>query len=107
MSVKQLTEHHFEFLGLTGGCTGLSESTLVKMPHCWKSHVTAPLWFCENMYIDDMDGEKEFPLTQYSLAKLSRVIFNILYRVPRGKMVPQRSSIFIFKKSQFLKLIFL
>ena len=29
--VKLLTEHHLEFLGLKGGCTGLSESTLVKM----------------------------------------------------------------------------
>ena len=30
MSVKLLTEHHLEFLSLKGGCTGLSESTLVK-----------------------------------------------------------------------------
>ena len=37
MSVKLLTEHHLEFLSLTGGCTGSSESTLVKMPHCWIS----------------------------------------------------------------------
>ena len=43
MTVKLLTEHHLEFLGLTGGCTGSSESTLVKMPHCWKSHVTAQI----------------------------------------------------------------
>ena len=41
MSVKLLTEHHLEFLSLTGGCRGSSESTLVKMPHCWKSHATA------------------------------------------------------------------
>ena len=41
MSVKLLTEHYLEFLSLTGGCTGSSESTLVKMPHCWKSHITA------------------------------------------------------------------
>ena len=41
MSVKLLTEHKLEFLSLKGGCTGLSESTLVKLPHCWKSHVTA------------------------------------------------------------------
>ena len=39
--VKLLTEHHLELLSLKGGCTGLSESTLVKMPHCWKSHVVA------------------------------------------------------------------
>ena len=31
------------FLCLTGGCTDSSESTHVKMPHCWKSHVTAHL----------------------------------------------------------------
>ena len=41
MSVKLLTEHHLEFLSLKGGCTGPFESTLVKMPYCWKSHVTA------------------------------------------------------------------
>ena len=28
---------------LKGGCTGSSESTLVKMPHCWKSHVVAQI----------------------------------------------------------------
>ena len=41
LSVKLLTEHHLEFLSLKGGCTGLLESLLVKIPHCWKSHVTA------------------------------------------------------------------
>ena len=41
MSVKLLTEHPLELLNLIGGCTGSSESTLVKMPHCWKSHVVA------------------------------------------------------------------
>ena len=41
MNVKLLTEHHLEFLSLKGGCTGSSESTLVKIPHCWKSHVSA------------------------------------------------------------------
>ena len=44
MIVKLLTEHNFEFLSLKGGCTGSSESTLVKMPHCWKSHVAAHIW---------------------------------------------------------------
>ena len=39
--VKLLTEHLLEFLSLKGGCTGSSESTHVKMPHCWKSHATA------------------------------------------------------------------
>ena len=44
MAVKLLTEHNLDFLSLTGGCTGSSESTLVNMPHCWKSHVTAHLF---------------------------------------------------------------
>ena len=39
MTVKLLTEHHLQFLSLTGGCTGSSESIHVKMPSCWKSHV--------------------------------------------------------------------
>ena len=41
MTVKLLAEHHLEFLSLKGGCKDSSESTLVKIPHCWKSHVTA------------------------------------------------------------------
>ena len=40
---KLLTEHHLEFLSFKGCCTGSSESTHVKLPHCWKSHVTAHL----------------------------------------------------------------
>ena len=43
MTVELLTEHHLEFRSLKGGCTGSSESGLVKMPHCWKSHVTAQI----------------------------------------------------------------
>ena len=41
MIIKLLTEHHLEFLSLKGGCRGLSESTLVKMSNCWKSHAAA------------------------------------------------------------------
>ena len=41
MSVKLLIEHHLEFLSLKGGYRGLSESTLVKMSNCWKSHALA------------------------------------------------------------------
>ena len=51
MSVKLLTEQHLEFLSLKGGYTGSSESTLVKMPHCLKSHVTAHLYLV--VYLTD------------------------------------------------------
>ena len=33
-----LAERHSEFLNLKKDCTGSSESTLVKLSHCWKSH---------------------------------------------------------------------
>ena len=39
MTVKLLTEHHLKFLSLKGDYKGSSESTLVKIPHCGKSHV--------------------------------------------------------------------
>ena len=38
MTIELLTEHHLEFLSLKEGCTDSSESTLVKIPYCWKSH---------------------------------------------------------------------
>ena len=46
MNVKLRTEQHFEFLSLKMGCRGSSESTCVKMPHCWKSHELAQLRDC-------------------------------------------------------------
>ena len=41
MNTKLLKKHNLEPLSLKGGCRGSSESTLDKMPHCWKSRVTA------------------------------------------------------------------
>ena len=52
MTVKLLTEHDLELLSLKGGCTGSSESALVKMPHCWKSHVVAHLCFRRHFLSD-------------------------------------------------------
>ena len=59
MSVKLLTEHHLEFLSLKGGCTGSSESTLVKMPHCWKSHVTAQMYFRFKLILNKNDNNEQ------------------------------------------------
>ena len=47
MSVKLLIEHLLEFLSLKGP----SESTLVKMPHCWKAHVTTIIVLCYCKYV--------------------------------------------------------
>ena len=43
MIVQLLTDHYLEFLSLKGGCTGSSESTLVKMLNCLKSHAKAQI----------------------------------------------------------------
>ena len=53
MTIKLLSEEHLEFLSLTGGCTGSYESTLVKMPHCWKSHITAQLFLFKHLAVLD------------------------------------------------------
>ena len=44
MIVKLLTEHYLEFLSLKVGCRGSSESALVKMSNCWKSHAAAQMF---------------------------------------------------------------
>ena len=52
MTFKLLTEHYFELLSLKGGCTCSSESTLDKMPHCWKAHVVAQyVDFCVLLWV--------------------------------------------------------
>ena len=53
MSVKQLTEHRLEFVSLKGGCTGSSESTLVKM-HCVTAQFFLIYWLRADVY--DMLG---------------------------------------------------
>ena len=45
MSVKLLIKQCLELLSLKVGCTGLSEATLVKIPHCWKTYVVAQMFF--------------------------------------------------------------
>ena len=44
-----LTEHHLRSLSLKGGCTVPSESALVKIPHCWKSHDMAHIFYSFQM----------------------------------------------------------
>ena len=47
MSITLLIEYRLVFLSSEGGCTCSSESTLVKIPNCWKSHVTAQFFQAE------------------------------------------------------------
>ena len=55
MNIKLLTEPT-----LKGDCTGSSESTLVKISHCLKSHVTAHMMIVSdsNMEVFAQEGSK-------------------------------------------------
>ena len=44
MTVMLLTENNLEFLSLIGGYTGSSESTLVKIPQCWRLHAATNIY---------------------------------------------------------------
>ena len=74
LSDKLLTEHHLEFLSLKGGCIGSCEPTLVKMPHCWKSHVTAHL--CNNIYFKCTADIIYYKSKQFGSSDLVHIINN-------------------------------
>ena len=66
MSVKLLTEQHLEYLSLKGGCTVASESTLVKMPHCWKAHLAAQLKNTDHVrYVCSVLAESYYLLSKH------------------------------------------
>ena len=69
MIVKLLIEHHLEFLSLKGGGRGSSESTHVKMPHCWKSHTLANIMFLHmlNVASDNPDVKIYLMLLQFQV----------------------------------------
>ena len=50
MRVNLLNEHHLECLSFKGEFPDSSESTLHKMPHCWKSHVTVHMYSVASIY---------------------------------------------------------
>ena len=54
MNIKLPTEHQLTFLSLKGSCTGSSESTHVKIPHCWKSHALAHIFPLTNRLDPDL-----------------------------------------------------
>ena len=78
MSVNLLIEHHLEFLSLNGGCTGSFESTLVKMPHCWKSHVMAHMCL-EFKIIASLLSKIQFALKGNRNAIRLKYVGNVLY----------------------------
>ena len=86
MIVKLLTEHHFEFLSLKGGCRGSSASTLVKMSNCWKSHAAAQL--CLYAYV--INNKTSCPVVENTKNLLGK---RILATIP-GNTINQRGKNF-------------
>ena len=72
MIVKLLTEHHLEFLSLKGGCTGSSESPLVKMSNCWKSRALAHINLLHNQYT----SFRPFVLNNHTLGSMLQQFSN-------------------------------
>ena len=80
MIVKLLTEHCLEFLRLKGGCRGSSESTLVKMSNCWKSHAPAhePVHEISNNVVCATSKASDKPAPTRSLIRASASRLSIL-----------------------------
>ena len=66
MIVKLLTEHHLEFLSLKGGCRGSSESTLVKMSNCWKSHAAVQMSLYNRQSKSKIIPQKYFSYSRFN-----------------------------------------
>ena len=79
MTVKLLAEHQLEFLSLKGGCAHSSESTLVKIPHCWKSHVTANFIFHQMAQVTE-----EYNVDVNTGKKGLGIQIHVLYASDRG-----------------------
>ena len=71
MIVKLLTEHHLEFLSLKGGCTGSSESPLVKMSNCWKSRALAHITLINHC---KTGLKKTFSVVRQAVIKTSHLV---------------------------------
>ena len=82
MTVKLLTEHHLEFLGLKGGYSCSSESTHVKTPHCWKSHVKPHFYYREKLKVIGVTASNTWGLfllvllLGYGLVEVPRLVWN-------------------------------
>ena len=91
MRVKPLTEHHLEFLSLKEGCTGSSETTctLVKMPHCWKSHVAAHMLTIEMLHVNRIKQERRVVHKIFSRARVNRISIRLLaHRIRISEILP-------------------
>ena len=91
LSGKLLTEHHLEFLSLKEGCRGSSESILVKMSNCWKSHAAAALMSKIAIHFLSIIGSRWCYVPKRTVPS---IIFksNKLYVTPRSVNILRQTS---------------
>ena len=80
---------------LKGGWAGLSESTLVKLPQCWKSHVTAHIIRSLLLYC-----REDSKISHYIVNKI-QVGGNVMFRIGDHQF-PDISSLLNFYKTHYL-----
>ena len=106
MTVKLLTGHHLEFLSLNGSCTGLSESTMAKIPHCWKSHVMAQMFAYLNLYSCLLIGLSfiySVSIKESSVARLGSVCRRV-YRIFAIISIMSSNWSFIYLQGQYKRI---
>ena len=97
MTVNLRMEHHLKFLSLKGGCTDWSESTLVKMLHCWKRHVVVYRFVCVLIVIvgyslcpvNDKDIKTIFICPSTMLSLLFMVFNKMIYMGSTNRIIPK------------------
>ena len=77
MSVKLLTEHRLEFVSVKGGCTGLSESTLVNMPHCVAAQFMI-FWFRADAYDKENEKFRQVPQISFFMDAVCRFMLEFI-----------------------------
>ena len=77
MTVKRLTGKRLGFLSLNRGYTGSSESTLVKIPHCFEStcHGSIMLWVLKRTVSNHMINENSKPCVERPSKKRPKIGF--------------------------------
>ena len=102
-----------EFLSLKGGCTGSSESTLVKMPHGWKSHVRTHYNYFMKKYCNQSNKKTVCVTFSKILYPLSEIIHasiffreNVSFAQILSEIVPPsaRFSIIVYRLQHLARL---
>ena len=80
-----MNEHHLEFLSLKESCTGSSESTLVKMTHCWESHIMAHIMWIPSGFVKD--NSRRWPQCGFYAQKWSSNVTSVIPVARPCKMI--------------------